>query len=415
MDNNRTHIARDRETPRLVNEINKHNIKQRQHGEITEYNVASATALFGKNSVMSMVGGKIDTGVTQASVENFLSFTAPVIPHEWSTDRVLDFPYAKEDCYVNYVAWSKSGLMAAVIKNGLYFISNIDPKLPNRHNVEEIEGVVDDAHNFRFLEFHPRGLLLCSPDMKLMDLETRKMTKLVYYTCNSHKNTGITWDEKNPDTIYHSSGMELIHHDIRCKRSVTNVQDAEEQVVTLRYNSKKNIVAGGSKLGKLLVWDIRNLKSTLHRNDPVEANITVGIHTSMNKAMVWSRTNSNMLVTGSGIHDRRIRVWDFSGSEPRETKSIDTQQQLTGVVQLYNNPNLFAFSSRLSSTAGLLIFDASRSKFYQLDSAKPAAEIHQSPDGNMLATVGEEQLMFVAKTKHCDTKKKERGILHQIR
>ena len=92
------------------------------------------------------------------------------------------------------------------------------------------------------------------------------------------------------------------------------------EVCGLQMSPDNNFLASGGNDNQVFIWDMRLNRLPLHHQSD---------HLAAVKALAWCPWQSNVLVTGSGTADKRIRVWDTTNNTC--LSSVYTDDQISSV------------------------------------------------------------------------------------
>ena len=99
--------------------------------------------------------------------------------------------------------------------------------------------------------------------------------------------------------------------------TVSVIKGHSEEVCGVAWSPDGMYLSTGGLDKQLNVWDVRQNERPVFSSSK---------HTSAVKAMDWSRTERNVLASGGGREDGKIRLWDIQRG--REVSCIDTQSQV---------------------------------------------------------------------------------------
>ena len=85
-----------------------------------------------------------------------------------------------------------------------------------------------------------------------------------------------------------------------------------QEICGLKFSPDNNYIASGGNDNQLLVWDLRQMK--LHAS--------LGEHEAAIKALSWCPKKKNILVSGAGTSDRKLRIFDIN--KKKELCVVDT-------------------------------------------------------------------------------------------
>lgn len=230
--------------------------------------------------------------------------TLPVKPaHTMVLDNI------STDFYISPMDWSKRNTIAFALTDGVIFLN------PKTMEVTEPLNTPDEIVS---VKFNPIG------DKLFMGSHSGYGT--IYDMVISEPITEFDLFESSvlnadwKDNIIISGGRDgqvgII--DVRDEDPIVEVIEAHgEEICTIKIHPEKQVFATCGNDCVVKIWDQRNLSEPL---------ITYAEHEAAIRAAAWSPTQSDIIATGGGTSDKKIRMWNTTTGET--VKSVDTGSQI---------------------------------------------------------------------------------------
>lgn len=132
----------------------------------------------------------------------------------------------------------------------------------------------------------------------------------------------IDWGSEEECTI--ASYGNVIHYDVRSGSFPWQLRPIQAQVCSLAWSSDGRFLARGGNDNKVGVYDRRNPSIVLHKYS----------HRASIKALKWM-PNSSLLLSGGGVADRRIKLFDVK--QGQFLSEVDAGAQVCSIEYLGNN------------------------------------------------------------------------------
>jgi len=295
--------------------------------------------------------------------------------------KVLDAPSLQDDFYLNLVDWSSENVLAVGLGSCVYLWSACTSK------VTKLCDLVDDNDLVSSVAWTKRGMHLAvgtnSGDIQLWDAV--KCQKIRTLTGHSARVGTLCWS--GPTLASGSRDRSICLRDARTQESSFTVKmnGHKQEVCGLKwsYNEPVHLASGGND-NKLLVWDVRNSGSAMHRFTQ---------HVAAVKAITWSPHQNGLLASGGGTADRCIRFWNtVSGSC---LSCVDTGSQVCNLAWSQN-------CNEIVSTHGYSLNQIVVWKYPNMEKVATLTGhtyrvlyLSMSPDGSTICTgAGDETIRF---------------------
>jgi cell division cycle 20, cofactor of APC complex len=302
------------------------------------------------------------------------------LPPRDLAERVLDAPGVVDDFYASPIAWSSTGCLALATSDGVSFR---DPFRGAESAARELNGPGALSVAWRSgtdeLVFGTEGGAVCLWNTTTAQLVHR------YECCQAR--VGIVSVSADGNHIAAGSSN-CVAVDCRTPDTVASLhRDHAGRVCGLAWSPDGNHLAIGDNDNALCLWDARN------GGGGSGTTTTIGRHTGAVKALAWCPYDRELLASGGGREDGRVKFWRGT---TQESESIETGRQITSIVWGMSERNEiltthgFPLGSSPSSSSAC-VWQYPRSTVQRpLCIPTPPGRILQavpSPDGTMVAVV----------------------------
>lgn len=290
--------------------------------------------------------------------------------------KVLDAPDLADDFYLNLVDWGSSNILGVGLGSCVFMWNSASGKVNKLCDLEDdvVTSVSWIQRGSHVAIGTNKGLV------QIWDAERQRRLRTM--TGHSARVGALAW---NDHILTSGSRDRLIYHrDVRQPDPwLRKLAGHKQEVCGLRWNGEAGQLASGGNDNKLMIWDKLNANPLYRFSD----------HTAAVKAIAWSPHRPNVLASGGGTADRRIRFWDTSRGTC--TQEIDTGSQVCNLIWSKN-------SNELVSTHG---FSQNQIVVWKVPSMTQVASLTghtyrvlylaMSPDGQTVVTgAGDETLRF---------------------
>ena len=236
-------------------------------------------------------------------------------------ERVVDAPDVRDDYYSQLIDWSPHGNLIAVgMANDVYVASAIEALGQSNGVMGWFPEVALTSVAWSPGSDHIAVAAL-DGSISLCDAQTegefRKLGRV-----HEGRVGALHW---NPVTRCLTSGSHdqcICDVDPRCPSVVATWRlGHDDEVCGLRWRDDGRLLASGGNDNTLLIWDARRSQSPC---------ISIPLaHRAAVKALAWCPTRHDVLASGGGTKDKRIRLWNsHTGAS---LASCDAEAQVTGV------------------------------------------------------------------------------------
>lgn len=197
-----------------------------------------------------------------------------------------------------------------------------------------------------------------------------------------------------------SHSGKIVHHDIRQKDSMIDKFTAHtEDVCCLKWSPDNKYLASAGNDGCVKTWALG------YGNRPI-LNIS---HGKQARTIAWCPWKSNVLASGGGIMDRRIKLWNtYSG---KCTRSIKTKSQVTSILFSENNKEMITAHGIPENKITVYKYPSMDIQGYLKSHDRRILQMTFSPTGCILLSAGaDEKLCFWDSFNPTKTKRDENEI-----
>ncbi|KAK4696709.1 cell division cycle 20-like protein 1, cofactor of APC complex, partial [Lecanoromycetidae sp. Uapishka_2] len=290
--------------------------------------------------------------------------------------KVLDAPDLADDFYLNLVDWGGSNILGVGLGSCVYMWNSASGRVTKLCDLQD-----DIVTSVSWIQ---RGTHVSIGTNKgLVQIwDAEKQRRLRTMTGHTARVGALAW---NDHILTSGSRDRLIYHrDVRQPNQfLRKLVGHKQEVCGLRWNTEDGQLASGGNDNKLMVWD--------KLNDTPLYKFTE--HTAAVKAIAWSPHQHNLLASGGGTADRRIKFWNTSTGQC--VQELDTGSQVCNLAWSKN-------SNELVSTHG---YSQNQIVVWKYPSMTQVASLTghtyrvlylaMSPDGQTVVTgAGDETLRF---------------------
>ena len=286
--------------------------------------------------------------------------------------RSIEVDNVSSDFYVTPMDWSRKNTIAFALQDQVLFIN------PKTLDITEPDNM---PYNVVSLKFSPFGERIFLGDDSGTATMYDTLTCQVISEAELFESSVLVSDWKDNTVISGSREGQIAVIDVR-DDALQFVQHTAhlEEVCSIKIHPDMTLLATCGNDCLVKIWDMRYLGK-----DPL---ITYSEHEAAIRACVWSPAANDIIVTGGGTADKRIKMWNTTTGET--IKSVDTGSQ---VCNLYWNEEY----NEIVSTHG---FSQNHICLWKASDLSPVASFHThrqrvlfmcaSPDGTAIATAAPE-------------------------
>ncbi|XP_065221940.1 cell division cycle protein 20 homolog [Planococcus citri] len=305
--------------------------------------------------------------------------TSRYIPH--APERILDAPDILDDYYLNLVDWSANNVLAVALGCSVYLWNADTGTIDQLLELEGTEYVCS-------LNWMQEGNLLAvgtsMGNVQLWDVTQSKRLRIM--DGHSQRVSSLSWN-----SYIISSGSrtgQIIHHDVRQRdHLVATLSSHSHEVCGLKWSSDGRYLASGGNDNLLNIWSGIPGQAT-YQSQPI---YSLSAHQAAVKALAWCPWQQNVLASGGGTADRKIRFWNCSNGVC--LNEIDTKSQVCSL--LWSNTFREIVSGHGFANYQLIIWKyPSLTKVAEL-TGHTARVLHLalSPDGTTVLSAGADETL----------------------
>lgn len=288
--------------------------------------------------------------------------------------KVLDIPGVEDDYYTNLLSWSCQDYIAISLDNTVYLYDYQTSDIDTFYEAYKLEKVTS-------LTFNPAGDRLAMGNImgsiSIWDVERKK--ELFSIDRHLDRVSCLDWSDKG--LLSGSKDKNVYFYDIRMRRfTASKFQGHTQEVCGLRWNCDNSRFASGGNDNRAFAWD-------LTANKPM---MTMA-HKAGVKALCWSATQRDILITGGGLADRTIRSWNVGRDKLMFSRDIEGQVCALVASKLTND----VISSRGGPDNEIEVWRANGFKKVGNLSGHTERPLYLawSPEGDVLLSVSSDETM----------------------
>ncbi|RWS02056.1 cell division cycle protein 20-like protein [Dinothrombium tinctorium] len=249
-------------------------------------------------------------------------------------ERILDAPDILNDYYLQLVDWSDNNILAVALNRELYLWNAATGEIDNLLQFPECEYIASVA----WVEGMNNKIAVggSNGEVQIWDSDIKKKLRTMRIDGQSERIASLSWNPCYPFLV--SSGSrngKIFHHDVRAQNHhVGTFSGHAQEVCGLKWAPGGQFLASGGNDNKVNIWSKVNISNDTS-NKPIytlndKPTYTFSDNHSAIKAIAWSPWKSNLLATGGGTADKRIRIWNINDGTC--VNSIDSESQICSIL-----------------------------------------------------------------------------------
>lgn len=318
----------DRNIIRMVNQKRILNFKNKK----VNNNKENSNLL---NQVSSIVCSKINQFERLHHAEQIHKREISSIP-----EKILDAPNLVDDYYLNLLDWGKKNVLAVALGKTVYLWNN---------QTGQTYQLCEDTNNICSVNWMGNGVCLAvglyDGSCVLYDIEKLvRIRKMDGHKENSRV-SALSWNKY----IISTGGKDgnIINHDVRDKKHIIHMLKAHrKEVCQLKWSLDGEYLASGGNDNLVNIWEVNTSKTFSQLNLELDNNenekgdkppydiynpkFCLTQHSSAVKALAWSPFQRNILVSGGGTRDKKIKIWNSDNGSL--INSFDTGSQVCSLL-----------------------------------------------------------------------------------
>ncbi|KAK9763777.1 substrate-specific activator of APC-dependent proteolysis, variant 2 [Basidiobolus ranarum] len=209
--------------------------------------------------------------------------------------RILDTPELKNDFYVSLIDWSSQNMLCIGLGASLYLWNGYNGKTTklcelSEGSISSVSWAQEGTHLAMGTE---SGLV------QIWDIERGNRVR----SMPGHGGRVGTMSWCHHTLATGSKDRSILLRDPRSQRPYHQVlMGHTQEVCGLKWSTDESLLASGGNDNSVRVWETSE-SSALHVFEQ---------HVGAVKALDWSPHQSNLLVSGGGTYDKKLRFWDVA-------------------------------------------------------------------------------------------------------
>uniref|UniRef100_A0A3Q4BTS1 CDC20/Fizzy WD40 domain-containing protein n=1 Tax=Mola mola TaxID=94237 RepID=A0A3Q4BTS1_MOLML len=303
-------------------------------------------------------------------------------------DRILDAPELRNDFYLNLLDWSSQNVLAVALLNSVYLWDATQGDIVLLMKMEREEDYICSLAWTKEGSYLAVGTSDCK--VQLLHLTQRHIATL----CICLAQHGISLPSG-------SRSGQIHHHDVRvADHHICTLTGHSQEVCGLRWSPDGRYLASGGNDNLVHVWP--RVQEGGAGSQSVHC---WNEHQGAVKALAWCSWQPNILASGGGTSDRRIRIWNVNSGSC--ISSLDTQSQISSMVFAPNYKELVSGHGYAHNNVVIWKYP-SLTKVVELNGHEDRVlNLTLSPDCSTVATVAGDETIRLWKSFEVDPVKKK--------
>jgi len=237
-----------------------------------------------------------------------------------SPERILDAPEFRDDYYLNLIDWSSSNFLAVALHKELYLWNAAGGEISQLLSMDE-----DTSDYITSTAWNPikDNVLAVGNSKSLVELwDVEKQICIRKLKSHLTRVGSLAWNH-HILTSGSRSGV-IHHHDVRVQsHHVATLKLHEQEVCGLKWSHDGRYLASGANDNQVSIWDL----NMSHEVNPL---FLFKEHTAAVKAVSWCPWQNNVLATGGGTADGKIKIWNIYNGNVLQT--VDAKSQISSII-----------------------------------------------------------------------------------
>ena len=300
--------------------------------------------------------------------------------------KVIEAPGLLDDFYLNLLSWGRNNIVSVGLEESVFLFNFRNNEVINhlslssRKSADEINSINDIDKYVCGTLFDELGDILYTGDsignLYLSNVEKNKVVS----SRSVHGSRIGSLDAHNNLLITGSRDKMIKLFDIRSSSlsPINCFSGHSQEICGIKLSSDSHYIASGGNDNKLILWDIRKMKQVAQLGD----------HEAAVKALAWNPNNKNILLSGAGTADRKIRIFDCNSLE--QINEIDTGSQVCNLAFDNSGPGIISTQGYSLNQLIVWIPNDDYSEIYKEDlliaHKLRVLYMSQSPCGKYIAT-----------------------------
>ena len=310
------------------------------------------------------------------------------------------------------VDWSASNSLAVALNKEMYIwnasfgeINHLFSVQPSGETDADGEPIDDYLTSCAWIPYQDN--ILATGDsqyaVKIWDANEKRCIR----TMRSHYSrvASLSWNEHILSSGSRSGVIH--HHDVRVRyHHVATLDGHAQEICGLKWSPDGRYLASGSNDNTVVIWD-KN-----YARDPI---YVFNEHRAAVKAIAWCPWQSNLLATGGGTYDGKIRLWNiFSGNI---LQTLDAKSQISCLLWSRQHKELISSHGFQQNQLTIWKYSEKMHKIQELNGhTSRVLQMVLSPDEETVASVGADETL---RLWHCfanddkNKRTKDSGLLEK--
>lgn len=244
-------------------------------------------------------------------------------------ERILDAPQLQDDYYLNLLDWGNSNMLGVALGQEVFLWNG------QTYETSQLMSTNQDNNTISSINFISSGnciaIGLSNTTVELWDII--KETQIRSMKGHSGRVSSLSWN--NYMLSSGSNDSSIISHDVRSKdHIISQVKAHKQEVCALKYNQDNTLLASGGNDNMVYIWDVRKLNNKLcnliDATEETKPLMAFNHHNAAVKALGWCPWLRNVLATGGGTKDKKIKF--FNCDQGTLLQSVNTGSQVCALL-----------------------------------------------------------------------------------
>ncbi|XP_054006881.1 cell division cycle protein 20 homolog [Hylaeus anthracinus] len=310
-------------------------------------------------------------------------------------DRILDAPEIIDDYYLNLIDWSESNILAVALGANVYLWNAATGTI---EQLFELEGN-DYVCSVAWIQEGPYlAVGTTTGNTQLWDCSQAKRVRVM----NGHaaRVGSLSWNSHILTTGCRAG--QIVHHDVRQREHLISTINAHAQEVCgLKWSPDGKYLASGGNDNMLQIWPSISGQNHTH----IQPLYSLNQHQAAVKALAWCPWQNNILASGGGTADRRIRFWNCNTGACLNT--VDTKSQVCSLLWSTTYKEIVSGHGYAQNQLTIWKYPAMTKVAELTGHSSRVLHLAMSPDGTTVLSAGADETLRLWKCFQPDPHKKK--------
>lgn len=239
-------------------------------------------------------------------------------------ERILDAPDFRDDYYLNLMDWSSNNHLAVALEREVFLWNASGGGITQVMSMDDNDEQPSSDYITSTAWITDKSSILAignsCDDVEIWDVN--RNTRLRCMQSHDSRVGSLSWNQHILTSG--SRDGDIHHHDVRVRdHHVATLRLHSQEVCGLKWSPDGRYLASGGNDNLVAVWDsnMQKTETTLHEN-PLHV---FREHAAAVKAVSWCPWQSNLLATGGGTADGKIKIWNIYNGSIIHSKDVNTQ------------------------------------------------------------------------------------------